>query len=377
MGIEADNPNWPIWPYLEELVLLIFAFEITVRIKYAGCKFFCAIDRGDRFWNLLDFTIVAGGIIDLWLIPTFLIIRSLMGLPNNKHDGQLAQIMMLIRMARLLRILRMVRFIKTVPPLFNLLTAIAEAMGGIVWVFMLTSIVLYIFALLCVKLLRDGIAYGGVAPESVQRLISSVPESVFVLFSVMNGNMEVVKPIFETLPFMKLFFMLFIVVSSWAILSILTSVIAEKMILATDNHRKELARREADQQKTLRQQQLDELFDSIDVNRNGLLDKRELQEVLDNATERLHFLDATSMSVADLLELFDIISSKDGFVHRDDFIKAIDRHTLDVHGHSYRLRVEKKLVVIEDKMNLMFDMMATGSRRGSRVPAPFMGAQRL
>merc|ERR1712137_546732 len=103
-------------------------------------------------------------------------------------------------------------------------------MAGIMWVLLLTIVILYAFALLAIKFLRDGILYGGVAPAEVSSVFDSVPETIYVLFGVMNGNLDPLEPVFETLPIFKFIAMLFVVLSSWAILSILTAVVSENMI---------------------------------------------------------------------------------------------------------------------------------------------------
>lgn len=233
--------------------------------------FFC--NKDDLIWNYLDFSIVMGGIIDMWLMPAYAFVKSLMGVPPSSKGGHLGQIMMMLRMARLLRILRLVRLIKSIPPLFSLLMGIAQAMAGMMWVLLLTAVILYAFSLLAVKLLRDGIVYGGVAPEEVSKVFFSVPETIYVLFGVMNGNLDPLTPVFETLPLSKLIAMLFVVLSSWAILSILTAVVSENMICATEGHRKEIEELEEAQVNKRRNQKLNELFDMVDDDNNGTVSK--------------------------------------------------------------------------------------------------------
>merc|ERR1719487_1575084 len=159
---------------------------------------------------------------------------------KSSGSGNLGQAMMMLRMARLLRILRLVRLVKNIPPLFTLIVGILQAMQGMAWVLVLTGVLLYAFALLSVRLIGHGLIFGGKAPDEVAAIFPSVPQSMFVLFKVMNGDTDPVEPLFHEVPLSKLIFVLYMVVSSWAILSILTAVVSENMINATDAHRLEV-----------------------------------------------------------------------------------------------------------------------------------------
>merc|ERR1719215_2120882 len=133
--------------------------------------------------------------------------------------------MTLLRTARLLRILRLVRLVRGIPPLFLLIIGILEAMRGMFWVLVLTSVVLYVFGLLSVKLLGHGLVFGGpdATPDVIKSTFPDVPQSMFVLFMAMIGEISYVEPLFEIASWAKVFFMLYGVLSSWAILSILTA----------------------------------------------------------------------------------------------------------------------------------------------------------
>merc|ERR1719506_2630079 len=155
------------------------------------------------------------------------------------------ELMTTLRMARLLRILRLVRLVKSIPPLFTLIVGILQAMQGMAWVLVLTAVFLYAFALLAVRLIGHGLLFGGRAPPEVAAIFPNVPQSMFVLFKVMNGDMEPVEPLFQAFALSKLGFVLYMVVSSWAILSILTAVVSKNMIQATEHHRNELEEEQA------------------------------------------------------------------------------------------------------------------------------------
>merc|ERR1740138_1248506 len=123
-----------------------------------------------------------------------------MGIESGNHGHQMGQIMTTLRLARLLRILRLVRLVKNIPPLYTLIVGILQAMQGMAWVLVLTAVFLYAFALLSVRLVGHGLLFGGNAPPEVAEIFPNVPQSMFVLFKVMNGDMEQVEPLFHALP---------------------------------------------------------------------------------------------------------------------------------------------------------------------------------
>merc|ERR1719359_2044538 len=101
--------------------------------------------------------------IDAYLLPMVGLVETLMGRSASRRPN-IGQVMMMLRLARLLRILRLARLIKSIPPFYVLIQGIAKAMQGMVWVVVLTALLLYICALLGVKLIGHGLAFGGQAP---------------------------------------------------------------------------------------------------------------------------------------------------------------------------------------------------------------------
>merc|ERR1719401_3379939 len=99
--------------------------------------------------------------------------------------------------------------------------------------------ILYIFALLAVRLVSHGLVFGGTAPPGIPEIFPNVPQSIFVLFQVMNGDTDMLGPLFEVLPCTQIVFMIFTVLSSWAILSTLTAVISESMMKAAEDYEEE------------------------------------------------------------------------------------------------------------------------------------------
>merc|ERR1719265_211557 len=143
--------------------------------------------------------------------------------PMDDQGGSASTFVMLLRIMRLFRILRLVRLLRAVKPLFRLLMGILEAIQAMLWVLALTVIILYACAILITSLVGHGVIFsGGEVPEEASGLFSTVPESMFLLFKLMNDDQSVMDPILWSIP-ARAFFVAFMVVTNWTILAVLTS----------------------------------------------------------------------------------------------------------------------------------------------------------
>jgi hypothetical protein len=352
IGAETEVPDWSGWFIVEQIFLVIFVFELTVRLKLSGAKFFS--DPDNYAWNWLDFGIVAGGVLEQWLMPLVGIISDLLGIKNPPKFPN--GFMSLVRMARLARIMRLVRIVKSVPPLYDLVKGMASALHGIGWVIILTFLVLYIFALLAVKLIGEGLAFSEIPPEPVREPFHGLGDTFFVLFQVMNGDQSVLEPLFDHAPLTKVIFVVFMIMTNWSILSILTAVVSENMISVTEQNEKERAeveRMQAEERQNLR---LEEIFASLDKDGSGDLDLAEFKNILSdaNSTTRDELCETAKMNANDLVEIFDYLSREPGDganprVHRWYFIDGL-RHESAPPTERSIMRLEKKIAKVENML---------------------------
>lgn len=347
MGFEADMPDFAGWFYVEQLLLLIFSFELLVRLKLQGCRFFINLDG--IVWNWLDFVIVTGGIVDQWMMPCISFVQTLLGQPPAK-SGNVGQIMMLLRMARLLRILRLVRLVRNIPPLYTLVLGIIEAMHGMAWVLLLTVVVLYTFALLAVRLVGHGLVFGGEAPQEAA-VFPSVPETMFVLFKLMNADLGPMTGLFDVMPIMKLITVTFMIISTWSILSILTAVVSENMLSVSENT-KEDGEEEADALAKKRSRvKLAEIFGNLDSDGSRTLSAQEFEAALKDEDTRYELCDAADLPERSLKSVWAALCMEDEdgntYANYDDFIDGLEQEKTPVSERSM-MRLEKRLASLEN-----------------------------
>merc|ERR1740123_1503934 len=109
MAAELDVP-WGGWAYVENGLLVVYGFELAIRLKRQGCHFF--VDRANIVWNWLDFIMVVGGVLDLWLMPLMHTLQNMLVGENEghgKHQGDVGSV--ILRLLKLMRILRVLRLV--------------------------------------------------------------------------------------------------------------------------------------------------------------------------------------------------------------------------------------------------------------------------
>merc|ERR1719387_1470166 len=110
---------------------------------------------------------------------------------EDHKKGHVGVAFMLMRMLRLLRIVRLFRLVKIVRPLFQLAQGVLEALQGMFWVLVFMIMTLYATAILCTRFIGHGACLSDVMQQDeevkkIQKMFSSVPESMFSLFGTMT-----------------------------------------------------------------------------------------------------------------------------------------------------------------------------------------------
>jgi len=173
---------------LDTALLLVFTAELALRI-YAF--------RGGFFrdpWGIFDFVVVAIA----WM-------------PSS---GALSVL-------RALRILRVLRLISIIPSLRNVVEAMLAALPGMGSIVLLMGLVFYVSAVMATKLFGNEMA----------EQFGTIGASLFTLFQLMTLDdwANIVKPAMELQPWALLFFMPFIVISTFVVLNLFIGVIVESI----------------------------------------------------------------------------------------------------------------------------------------------------
>jgi voltage-gated sodium channel len=193
----------PILVALDRIIIGIFVLELAARLVAFGPSFF----RGG--WNWFDFVIVG-----ISLIPA---------------AGNLSVL-------RALRILRVLRLVSIVPQMRTVVTALLSVIPGMGTVALLLILIFYVSAVMATKL------FGGSFPD----WFGTIGESMYSLFQIMtleSWSMGIVRPVMETHPAAWLFFVPFILVTTFAVLNLFVAIVVDAMQSA---HKVEAAEAEAE-----------------------------------------------------------------------------------------------------------------------------------
>ncbi|WP_033066994.1 ion transporter [Thalassospira australica] len=184
----------PVLHFLDQLAVAIFVVELLMKLAVYRLAFF------KKAWNIFDFTIVT-----ITLLPA----------------GQGLSVL------RALRILRAFRLISTVPSMRKVVEALMRAIPGMVSVLTLLSLVFYVSAVMATKLFGEGF------PE----WFGSIGASLYSLFQIMtleSWSMGIVRPVMESYPQAWLFFVPFILITTFAVLNLFIAIVVDAMSTHVD-----------------------------------------------------------------------------------------------------------------------------------------------
>ena len=174
---------------LDVAVLAVFVIELAARFAVYRTAFF----RDP--WRVFDLIVVA-----IALIPS---------------TGNLSVL-------RALRILRVLRLVSVVPSLRRVVGGLIAALPGMGSIVLLLALVFYVFSVMATKL------FAATFPE----WFGSIGESAYSLFQIMtleSWSMGIVRPVMDVHPYAWVFFIPFIVLTSFAVLNLFIGIIVSAM----------------------------------------------------------------------------------------------------------------------------------------------------
>ena len=174
---------------LDRACLVIFVAELLAKIVAYRSRFF------RDGWNLFDFVIVG-----VALVPAAQGFTAL----------------------RALRILRVLRLVSATPRLRRVVEGFISALPGMGSVFLLMALIFYIGSVIATKLFSD----------TFPQWFGSLGSSGYSLFQIMtleSWSMGIVRPVMEVFPLAWLFFIPFIMVTTFAVVNLLVGLIVNSM----------------------------------------------------------------------------------------------------------------------------------------------------
>ena len=193
LGLETEEAfiqNYgEILSTIDSLILTVFTIEILIKILYRRLSFF------KNGWNIFDFIIIG-----IALIPS---------------SGPLSVL-------RTLRIFRAMRLLSVVPSMRKVTQALFVAIPGILSVGSIIILIFYVSAVLSTNFFGN----------EFEQWFGNIGRSMFTLFQIMtleSWSMGIVRPIMDSFSLAWVFFVPFILVTSFAVLNLFIGIIVDAM----------------------------------------------------------------------------------------------------------------------------------------------------
>ncbi len=179
---------------VDALILKVFVIEIALRIYVYRLRFFM------QPWSVFDFAVVAIALV-----------------PAGEAYAAL----------RALRVLRVLRLVSVVPTMRRVIEGLLSAIPGIASVSTIMLLFFYVFAVIGTHLYSD----------TFPQWFGTLGETMFTLFQIMtleSWSMGIVRPVMEQHPSAWVFFVLYILVTTFTMLNLFIAIIVNAMHSSAD-----------------------------------------------------------------------------------------------------------------------------------------------
>lgn len=175
--------------YADHAIIAAFVVEIVLKVFVHRLNFF------KSGWNWFDFLVVA-----ISLVPAagaFTVLRAL-------------------------RVLRLFRLFSVIPEMRSVVEALGKAIPGMGAIMLVLGVIFYVASVMGAKL------FSGTHPQ----FFGDLGGSAYTLFQVMtleSWSMGIARPVIAEHPFAWIFFVGFVIVTSFAVLNLFIAVIVDSM----------------------------------------------------------------------------------------------------------------------------------------------------
>jgi len=203
--INAIDLGLETWPQVmaEYGSILQIANLIFISIYVIEMILKLIVYRGAYFrdgWNIFDFCIVITS-----LVPT----------------GGIFSGVRILRIFRILRALRVLRLVSGIKKLRQIVMAIIKSLPGVGWTFLLMILLYYVFAIVGIELFAHSF------PDNFGDMFIAF-KTLFEL-TTLEGWQDIVFPITDANPTAWIYFLIFIVFSSFILLNVVIGIVIDTM----------------------------------------------------------------------------------------------------------------------------------------------------
>jgi len=299
LALEFKTPEWKeFWLVSENLFVVVFCGEMCLKIYCYGRKYFSC------WWNILDFAIACIAAFDLWVV-------NLLAAGSGRFDlSKLA----VVRMFRFLRLARVLKLLKLKRQLSVIIEALGASLKSLFWVTLVLFILLYAASLYCVEVIGHDQRYLPTNNDNFDnfKFFGRVHYAMLSLFGIclLAEWSEVVRAVWEVQPLVVLFFIGFVIISTFGLLNVIIGVIVDKTSQVAEKSAAEAVEQRRKEQMKIITKLSGALF-RLDADHDGLLTQEEINHAKEDETLYQEFHDADFPFGFGPLELYEMLDVED------------------------------------------------------------------
>jgi len=351
LGVELDSadPSSFIsdrisWYFLEFIFCTIFFLELLARLYFKRLRYFRSIG------NIFDFGLVIIQILHTWILSIV-------------TDSQSVNLR-IFSMFRIFRVLRLLRLLPLEPWL--IVSAMASSLKTIGWISILLLVVVYASAIL----VTTGVGHNDEVYDPYFRkaphwdhefyfgTVSSSMISLMQIATLDGWSEDIARHVIHNQPLMLWFFLFFILLTTYGLLSVIIGVIVDNVITEwSSNQEQQNKMKEKNEQRIMKDMR--RLFRLADKDNSGKMSHDELTAALKipELKDKLVAIDFPTYNVDELFMLLDV--EQKGEIDIEIFLSGIMRLKGEVKSKDV-LRVEVAALSLEDQLDtLAFKMHAS------------------
>lgn len=312
---------------LESIFLAIYVVELAMR--FTGIGWIAIKDH----WVKFDCFLVVLGVVNNWLLGWIL--------------GDVAsevQPLMILRMFRLIRLARTVRLLMKFRELWMLVRGLLSCASTMVYTLILLTIILYVFSCIGLEVLAESTSADPYVQDLLDTNFDNLGTTMLTLlqFVVLDSTAAVWKPLIVDDYRRAFYFVGIILVISIVCMNLITAVIVNSALEQASQDKEAQKIYEKRRRKRLIRD-LTKRFERLDQNGNQQLT---LDEILNGPAEDLAFI-CKSLKLDDICEVFELLDVKGtGVIDTRDFCEglynALTSETVELNRMAKDLRIMRR-----------------------------------
>lgn len=317
-----DNANIAFFEYCEYIFFALYLGDVIIRIAVMRLEWLIEEHTGAIVWvNLFDLFVVLVNAVELCVLP-FTPLRD----SDFQDNVGNAKVMKLIRITRVLRVVRTSRIFGQ---LRMLLATTIASMGAFFWSILLLFIFQVSFSLIISQLIHSAIvdrANNLQTREWLNVRYGSFFKSLYTMFEITysGGWPSLVRRVIEDIsPWYAILFLLYITFVVFAVIRVITALFIKETLACAANDA-EIAMEEKRKTAEVFQTKLEMLFESMDVDADGLLSQDEVHEALSNPLV-VRYLSTLELHMKDVEFIYKLLDDGDGMLTIKEFCHGLSR----------------------------------------------------